>query len=81
VLICLLLVSSIGLALFLTPESKPSYGIFNGLVDTFKYATFQKDYTLKPSTLCGEFIKLFAQILIPLQTAFFVMALRNRFRR
>ena len=81
VLICLFLVFSVVLTFFLTPDSNPSYGIANGFIDTFKYATFQKDYALKPSNIRGEFIKILAQMLIPIQTALFIMALRNRFRR
>lgn len=50
-------------------------------IDTLKNLTFQKDYFLEPSTLWGELVKTIAQILIPLQAAFFTLAIRNRFRR
>jgi uncharacterized protein YjbI with pentapeptide repeats len=46
-----------------------------------KYATFQRDVFFEPSTWLGECIKFIIQLLLPLQTAFFAIALRNRFRR
>jgi hypothetical protein len=47
----------------------------------FKYITFQRDFFLAPATMFGEFIKAVAQVLIPIQVALFVFALRNKFRR
>jgi hypothetical protein len=49
--------------------------------DVFKYATFQKDYMLQPISLIGQFIKIFAQIIIPIQAALMALAIRNKFRR
>lgn len=51
------------------------------LLNTLKYATFQKDFFFQPVSWCGEAIKLLAQIFIPLQTALFALAVRNRYRR
>lgn len=50
-------------------------------INTLKYSLFQRDYYLKPSTQLGEFVRFLGQIFIPIQTALFVLALRNRFRR
>jgi len=47
----------------------------------WKYVTYQKDFAFVPMTKLGEFIKMLSQILIPLQTALFAFAIRNRFRR
>lgn len=51
------------------------------LINTLKYATFQKDIIFFPRNMWGEIVRLLAQILIPIQTALFIMAVRNRFRR
>jgi uncharacterized protein YjbI with pentapeptide repeats len=51
------------------------------VVNVFKYLTFQRDAFLMPRTMEGEYVKLAAQLLIPAQTALFILALRNRFRR
>ncbi|HPQ44690.1 MAG TPA: pentapeptide repeat-containing protein [Syntrophales bacterium] len=51
------------------------------LMNTLKYATFQKDVLFVPRNMWGELIRLIAQILIPIQTALFILAVRNRFRR
>jgi uncharacterized protein YjbI with pentapeptide repeats len=51
------------------------------IVNVFKYLTFQRDPYLLPLTQSGECVKLAAQVLIPIQAALFVLALRNRFRR
>lgn len=50
-------------------------------VSVFQYLTFQKDFSLKPISIGGDFVKLLSQILIPLQAALFGLAVRNRFRR
>jgi len=51
------------------------------LMNTLKYATFQKDVFFVPRNMWGECLRLIAQILIPIQTALFILAVRNRFRR
>ena len=51
------------------------------LINTMKYATFQKDIFFIPRNMLGDIIRAVAQILIPLQTALFILAVRNRFRR
>ncbi|MDI6615430.1 MAG: pentapeptide repeat-containing protein [Syntrophaceae bacterium] len=51
------------------------------LINTLKYATFQKDIIFFPRNMWGEIVRLLTQILIPIQTALFIMAVRNRFRR
>jgi hypothetical protein len=51
------------------------------VLNTLKFATFQKDFFFVPKNLYGETFKLLAQILIPIQTALFALAVRNRFRR
>ncbi len=50
-------------------------------IDLFKQMTFQKDFYFVTTNLFGEIIKTLGKIIIPVQAAFFVMALRNRFRR
>lgn len=50
-------------------------------VNTLQYATFEKTPYFKPETSLGDFFKLLARILIPLQAALFGLAVRNRFRR
>jgi hypothetical protein len=56
-------------------------GLWYVMVSTFKYATFQKDYYHLPANIWGEILRLATQVLIPLQTALFALAVRNRFRR
>jgi len=51
------------------------------LMNTLKYATFQKDVFFVPRNMWGEIIRCLAQILIPIQTALFILAVRNRFRK
>lgn len=51
------------------------------LLNTVKYALFQKDAFFQPTNWWGELVKLSAQIVIPIQAALFGLALRNRFRR
>jgi len=50
-------------------------------LNTLKYATFQRDFFFVPQNWIGETIKIFAQLFIPVQTALFALAVRNRFRR
>jgi len=50
-------------------------------LSVFQYLTFQKDVSLRPIGLWGEWVKLLAQISISLQTALLGLAIRNRFRR
>jgi uncharacterized protein YjbI with pentapeptide repeats len=53
------------------------------ILNTFQYITFQKEPFFYPdsTSILGAYIKLSAQILIPIQTALFIFALRNKFRR
>ena len=51
------------------------------ILNTLQYVTFQKEPFFEPASLIGGWLKLIAQILIPVQAAFFVFALRNRYRR
>lgn len=51
------------------------------LLNTLKFATFQKDPFFVPKGWIGETVKIFAQILIPIQAALLALAVRNRFRR
>ena len=57
---------------------------FNNLwmlpVNTFQYALFRAPY-FKPASIFGEYLKLFTQIVVPIQIALFALAVRNRFRR
>ena len=50
------------------------------LVNTFHYAIFKATY-FKPSSIGGEFLKLFTQMVVPIQIALFALTVRNRFRR
>lgn len=59
-------------------DIKKTWALF---LNTLKYVTFQRDPFFEPANWVGEAIKLLAQILIPLQTALFALAVRNRFRR
>ncbi|MFZ3072995.1 MAG: pentapeptide repeat-containing protein [Thermodesulfobacteriota bacterium] len=53
------------------------------LLNTLQYATFQKETIFTPvfGSLWAEAVALFARVIIPLQAALFVLAVRNRFRR
>ncbi len=51
------------------------------LLNTLKFATFQKDPFFVPTNWIGETVRIFAQILIPIQAALLALAVRNRFRR
>jgi uncharacterized protein YjbI with pentapeptide repeats len=51
------------------------------ILNTLQYATFEKEPDFIPKTIYGASLKLAAKILIPLQTALFALAVRNRFRR
>ena len=52
------------------------------LYSTFQYAIFQKQTLLIPAeNIYGWYLKLSAQILIPIQAALLAFAIRNRFRR
>ena len=50
-------------------------------LNALQYVTFYKDPIFKPTSLWGETVALFARVVIPLQAALFVLAVRNRFRR
>lgn len=59
-----------------------SWGTFkNLLLSTFQYVIFDKNPDYVPKEINGNFLKIFAQIIIPLQAALFALAIRNRFRR
>lgn len=73
-----------------TPTSIPFFSLYTRfapdkfwktVISTLSYFTFQRDYPLKPASDCGALVKIFFQILIPVQATFFVLALRNKFRR
>lgn len=51
------------------------------ILNTLQYATLQKATLLEPASLTGGYLKLLTQILIPLQTALFALAIKNRFKR
>lgn len=51
------------------------------LMNTLKYVTFQRDPFFKPAGWFGEFVKLVAQVVVPIQAALLAFAVRNRFRR
>ncbi len=51
------------------------------VLTTLQYATFEKAPDYLPITLPGKFLKIMIQVLIPTQTALFLLAVRNRFRR
>ena len=50
-------------------------------VSTLQLVTFNITREYKPATNLGTFIVIVFKILIPVQAALFVFALRNRFRR
>lgn len=58
-------------------------GFFAYVLNTLQYVTFQKQPIFQPlpGSLPGEYLKILTRIVIPLQTALFAFALRNRFRR
>ncbi len=50
--------------------------------NTIQYALFFKTPFFKPETLSGDIVlTIFSKLLIPIQTALFIFALRNKFRR
>ena len=51
------------------------------LINTLQYVTFQKETIFTPVSLWAHGVALFARVVIPLQAALFVLAVRNRFRR
>lgn len=51
------------------------------VLNTLQCATFEKKPDFVPKTIYGASLKVVARILIPLQTALFALAVRNRFRR
>lgn len=51
------------------------------VLNTLQYATFENKPDFIPRTIYGGYLKLVTRILIPLQAALFVLAVRNRFRR
>lgn len=53
----------------------------NLFLNTLQYAIFDKSPDFVPKTISGKFLKILTQMLIPIQTALFALALRNRFRR
>ena len=61
----------------------PSWGtrLLACFLNTLQYATFQKTYFFEPLTPFGSILKTIAQFLIPLQTALFILAVRNKHRR
>jgi len=63
---------------FLPELEKTGLLIFN----TIQYALFFKTPYFKPQTLSGDIIlTIFTKLLMPIQAALFIFALRNRFRR
>lgn len=65
------------------PKSDSSSGVFAFILNTLQYVTFQKTPIFEPKagSVLGGYLALFARVLIPAQTALFVIAIRNRFRR
>lgn len=59
----------------------PEGGFAAIILNTLQYATLQKATLLEPASLSGGYLKLLTQILIPLQTALFALAIKNRFKR
>ena len=51
------------------------------ILGTLQFALFDRSPDFIPITLAGKFLKVLAQVLIPVQAAFFVFALRNKYRR
>jgi len=64
-------------------ESVESYNLnpYKIFISTLEMLLFRTPTYYKPSNLFGVTIKVFAQILIPIQATFFALALRNKFRR
>ncbi len=50
-------------------------------LSVLRFLSFQKDISLIPVGIGGEFVRLLSQIFIPLQAALFGLAVRNKFRR
>jgi uncharacterized protein YjbI with pentapeptide repeats len=63
------------------PENADFRQMIFVLNDVFKYVTFQKDACLQPTSIIGQIVKILTQILIPIQSALFAFALKNKFRR
>ena len=59
----------------------PEEGFAAIILNTLQYATLQKATLLEPVSLTGAYLKLLTQILIPLQTALFALAIKNRLKR
>jgi hypothetical protein len=55
--------------------------IIGTFATAFQYVTFQKDPLFIPSQSFGDLVKAIMQIFIPLQTALFVLSIRNKYRR
>jgi len=51
------------------------------LLNTLQQTTFDRNPDYIQKSLFGKYLKIFTQISIPLQTALFAFAIRNRFRR
>ncbi|OPY82518.1 MAG: Pentapeptide repeats (8 copies) [Syntrophorhabdus sp. PtaU1.Bin153] len=51
------------------------------MLNTLNYVTFQKEALFHPTGMLGDLVRIVFQLLIPLQTALLVLAVRNRFRR
>lgn len=55
--------------------------LWASMVNSLKIAMFQKDIFIIPASGVSEIIKLLIQTILPLQTTFYIFAVRNRFRR
>ena len=86
----LIILSTLATALAgLTPVDKPEWvaglqGFWKlpaYFLNTLQGVTFLKTPYFEPSNLIGAGIKFLSQVLVPVQAAFLVLALRNRFRR
>lgn len=51
------------------------------LLNTLQYIAFYKEPIFRPVSLSGEYVALFTRIVISIQVALFVLAIRNRFRK
>lgn len=51
------------------------------ILATLQFASFVKEPLFRATTSIGQWLELTAHILIPLQTALFLLAVRNKFRR
>jgi len=50
--------------------------ILKVFISTFEMIFFKSPTYYKPSTVWGDFIRILAQILIPIQTSLFILALK-----